>query len=287
MHDLTDDGNSRRPNRCAIYLSVLKGRDSHALLLRETVLNGCQRRVSLNPTREQRRHRIGQGTNAHQQHHGALGAQGRLNRRHFGFRQAGVTRNDGENRGHLTQGHRNRRTRRNRNGAGNAGDNLSLQACGDARIQLFSTATVHVRVATLQTHHGLTRKRVINHELLNAGLRNSVLTGNLAHINNEGVRRILAVLLRGEVIQKDHIRLTQGTCRTQGQQVSSTGAATHNVDLAGVLSRLTGQKDAAFRHAIVQGVPGRPAREHLVNSGELAGRERRNLRAHTTLPGPG
>ena len=88
-----------------------------------------------------------------------------------------------------------------------------------------------------------------------------MLTGNLAHINNEGRSALLTVLLRGEVIQKNHVRLTQGTCRTQGQQVSGTGATTHNLDLAGVLSRLAGQKDAAFRHAIVQGVPGRPARE--------------------------
>ena len=58
------------------------------------------------------------------------------------------------------------------------GDNLSLQAGGDARIQLFSAAT-YTYGSPPSTHHGLTRERVINHELLNAGLRNSVLTGTL------------------------------------------------------------------------------------------------------------
>ena len=193
----------------------------------------------------------------------------------------------GEDRGHASQGHRDTGTSGDGDSAGDTGDHLGLQARRDARIQLFGAATVHVRVAALQTHHGLTRKRVVNHELLDAGLRNSVLTGHLAHIDDEGVGGVLAVLLRGEVIQQDHVRLTQSTHSAQGQQVDGAGAATDNVDLAGVLGALTGQGDTALGHAVIQAVTGRPAREHLVNRGELAGRERRNLRAHTRLPEPG
>ena len=85
----------------------------------------------------------------------------------------------------------------------------------------------------------------------------------------------------------DHICLAEGTHRAQGQQVNGTGATTDNVDLAGVLGSFTGQGDTALGHAVIQAMTGRPAREHLINRGELAGRERRNLRAHTRLPEPG
>ena len=177
---------------------------------------------------QQALHNGGHGSNAHQEHQGALCPHQGLKVDGQGFACPLVAGDDVDGGAVVPVGHRNPPIGGGGDGGGDAGDLLEGDAPLRQGLQLLSAPAEHEGVASFQTHHVVPRQGLLQQDAVDLLLGHLVVGGLLAHVDGTG--------LRGDhgqnggayqAVVHHHVRPGQGRPALQGQQARIPGTCPH------------------------------------------------------------